>query len=602
MLASPLMTLSRVCFRWWWCGLVLLCACGGAPNAASSAVAAAPQAGSRQLRPVAVFPARSKLDALASEATPARESEAVASVDQWLLSGRPVAGEEQPEPTAAMQPWRQALERACGASPLRPSRALDCVAEQAGRFLLAKRGLPDVSLRRFMAARCDAYAPNIELSSSVAKVSASAPDERLAEEFAEHLAKSIAGRGKRIKPSERIGLWVARERDKLTVLVARAHVEADIAPVVVGPEGGVVLSGLLTTERLPRQLHALINQGTRQVQACKSLELKPPRFSVSCQMAPDDSEAWIELVAYPEQRLLGHTLARVLAHREPLDQAYVARHYVDKSADAKSAAAFTAQALASLQQIRQQAGLAPFTTSHEQSAANTSLSAQLIDAFGREDGSVADQIALGLLAGWDVEGVIRDGAVLSAGLRGVHSPDAWLDETLESPFGRNVLLDPKSTVVAMGAVFDRPWAGVSVVLTTFQLFDEEELGSRAERLFEAIGAQRKARGLSPPRRLASQELDLQAHLIRTRGKHPEDALDTAMHAISATVRLPLRGGYAMTRGLELDELPAEFAQAAPLTLALAVTHLKVEGSAWGQYVVLFVILDTAARAPSKRTI
>jgi hypothetical protein len=553
----------------------------------------------QKLQPLNQFPARDELEQFASQAAPEREAEAITAVDSWVLGGGASEDQGQPAQARDQKPWQQALVRACEASPLRTSFALNCVAQEAGLFLLAQHGLPDTALRRFMAARCGVYAASIELSSTTsAEVPAQVASASLAEEWGRHFRQYLTEAGGRLSSSDRVGLWAIRQKNRVTLVSARARIEVELAPVVVDDRGNAELTGTLTTPSNPEAIYALVNRGTRSFERCRVLhDLALPRFSFNCRLDGEDKQAWVELVAQPQERLLGHTLARVLVHRGALAPTYVALN-LDHRANAATAREFTQQAFALLNRARSEAALTPLSLAEQQSETNAKVAAHLIDAGSAGDGGAADRIALGLLAGWDVVGVeIRDASVISDALRGVHDAATWLRDMLDSPLGRSVLLEPDARELALGAVFDHPWRGVSVVVTAYALFEHADDLADADFVFDAIRSRRLALGLRAPRRLDGMLLVKQADLIRTRSMHPETALHEAMDAMSGVHRVPLRAGYVMANHLEVVDLPDELVRPGRLDLAVAVSHIKLPTAAWGQYVILFVMTDNARRPP-----
>jgi hypothetical protein len=85
-----------------------------------------------------------------------------------------------------------------------------------------------------------------------------------------------------------------------------------------------------------------------------------------------------------------------------------------------------------------------------------------------------------------------------------------------------------------------------------------------------------------------------------------------MDAMQATMRVAVERtgqgvhGYTLeTNDLDQVEVPAALLTPGPLRMMLGVTHHRAEGAAWGQYVVMVVILGggspgtTAAAGPVK---
>ncbi len=96
--------------------------------------------------------------------------------------------------------------------------------------------------------------------------------------------------------------------------------------------------------------------------------------------------------------------------------------------------------LGQLNDVRHAAGLPPLALEPKQSQVNQRLAPHLYQASTDGNTELQDRIGLGVLAGWDVEGVLRDGGVHSGSVTSTRSPGRYLSYTLESPFARFILL------------------------------------------------------------------------------------------------------------------------------------------------------------------
>src|SRR5262249_9711578 len=122
-----------------------------------------------------------------------------------------------------------------------------------------------------------------------------------------------------------------------------------------------------------------------------------------------DSAAWIEVAAFPAGRVLGHVVASVVVFPkgEPVavyhDAGYVTRS-VPAGADARD------QLLRLVNEVRRGAGLPEVTLAPKQSEVAERVAPHSFAALiGTEPELVADQIVLGLRAGWDVDGEVMNG-------------------------------------------------------------------------------------------------------------------------------------------------------------------------------------------------
>ena len=124
------------------------------------------------------------------------------------------------------------------------------------------------------------------------------------------------------------------------------------------------------------------------------------------------------------------------------------------------AAAFAPAVIAGLNATRIQAGLPPVRLAEAQSATAVRVARQYfaasLGASGLGDITPAglediNTIALGLLAGWQVAGTIRDGIFFSAVVPHTRDAGRWVDSALSMPIGRNALMAPEIEEVALGS-------------------------------------------------------------------------------------------------------------------------------------------------------
>ena len=76
-------------------------------------------------------------------------------------------------------------------------------------------------------------------------------------------------------------------------------------------------------------------------------------------------------------------------------------------------------------------------------------------------------------------------------------------------------------------------------------------------------------------------------------REPSEALDVAMRAVAQKVTGTVHGFYVETNALDHAPIPEELLRAPKGALAVQVTHHRVKGAAWGQYVILYVLVDDA---------
>ncbi len=550
--------------------------------------------GSRSgMEPAAEFPDRAELEEVAERRVEQQEAQPVVVVDRWSFERDSEAeGDESPDQT----PWRQLLEQAFRSSKghVRAAPSLHCAAEHVGRFVIEKQGLPDQRLLQFMTSRCNSYIANPQASFSTTEIPADVPDQQIFEQWKAGLAQDLRQSTEGATGGERVGVWFGRDGAHAVFVLVRGLERTELRPPEIDASGHVRVEGKVSLHREPAVVYALVNQGEHGVVPCRrDHKQRLPQFAVDCQLAAGDELAWIDIMARPRARLMGYRVGRVLAHRGegPLDYSAGDR----QPRPVSSPKEFSQAIVTELNRVRAAAKLRPVSLASAQSSMNQKVAAQFFDAEIRGEEEVVDLIALGLLAGWDVPGTIRGGSVFADTWRGSHDASAWLAQCLESPFGRSALLSPDVRKIALGAAVDVPIPGLGVVATTYTFFETTDYSTEENVILDLLRKQRAARGRSAPTVLPNQPLVEQAALIRTQQKHPMDALQAAMAVVGQEHHASVQGAYLMGNALEFAELAPELLEAEPLKLALAVTHVKVPGAAWGQYVVLFAMVQQSSR-------
>ena len=89
------------------------------------------------------------------------------------------------------------------------------------------------------------------------------------------------------------------------------------------------------------------------------------------------------------------------------------------------------------------AGASPASTSPRRSARWADVASGALDDL--------NTIALGLLAGWQVAGTIRDGTFFSTFVPRTRDAGRWVDAALSMPIGRITLMAPEIDEVAIGS-------------------------------------------------------------------------------------------------------------------------------------------------------
>jgi len=521
--------------------------------------------------PKNVFPTKDKLSALA--ATPAKPvaARAVATAPAWKID--PAAAE-----TAT--PIEARFARAAGGA-ITMTRELRCVARETSRFQLEHGAVPDERLHRFIAGACGATMPFVATSTQAGTFPAADADDAVIASWAEKLTVPEAARGKLG------GIWLSRKGDRVVIATAIAKPEAEVTVAPADEKGVVLIRG--TAPATTVALLALVNRGPGVATCEPDVSVPLPRFDFRCAMAAEDRAAWIEISAQPEGRLLTRSIVLALARRDagPLD--YTPTTPAAGASGATSATLDAAAVLSGVNRARAAQKLGPVTLAPAQSATNTELAPHFFQAEVDGDEEKAELVGLGLIAGWDVEGMIRDGNLFAALLSGGEA-GAWLDYALDTPLGRHTLFMPRARQIAVGVAPRATVGGVGAVVTTYEFWGEEDHKADAMRVLLRVQRARLARGLSKPVPVAGLDrLAAQTLLVRDGKKDAYEALSDGLRQERDRSGRSLKGWVVATNDLETMPLPPELLAKGELAVGIEVTHYRPEGAAWGYYVVFFLV-------------
>jgi hypothetical protein len=533
-------------------------------------------------QPVVQFPSRAALERFSSKVAPQQDVARSAHVDHWTL---------EPEPAAVPETgWERLLVQAAQErnASLVLSPSLRCVAREVTRFQLEHAALPDERLRQFIGAACGSSSAEILIATSAGQAPDEVTEEQLLVRQGPELGRQFGTR--LLREPQHAGIWFGRRNGRLLVSLVTSPRHADVTPAAPTPDanGKVLLRGVV---RVPAaHVIGLINQGEHGVAYCeRDLRLAAPKFALSCPMLAADQTAWIEVLALEKGRVLAKSVGLSLARRDTA----TTPSYSGTSSPLPAptdAEAFRALIVREVNAARASAKLRPLALAARQSRSSDRLVSHFVGAAQTGDASTADQIALGLLAGWDVQGTIRTGWFFSSFLTSAPDGRRWLDFVLSRPSGRVALLDKEARQIAIG-----PELGASAfgaLLTTYAFHESADHRSDAVRVLEALNAQRIALGLPKLTWVNGvKKLAEEARRIHAGQSAPAQAVSNAVNAIALESGRSVRGFSIETVDLGLLRFPDELLEPRPLQVALEVTHFRPKGAAWGQYVLLVLILD-----------
>jgi hypothetical protein len=574
---------------------LLLEACGG--GAASTA----------RGNSIQDFPGREALRSIASRPVGKVSGHRTAdAADTWTIEAAPEVDKAQDTWTPTER-WEILFEDvAKAAAPnTRLSKGMACLARELGRFYLANKTLPDKGLQRFMVGGCGNVVPSVGIEYFTVDLPPKMSDDRL---FSEESSKNRASLAKSLshKPGM-AGFWFGRKDNQMVMFVASANEGAKLKPFSLTPDerGEVMFEGQAL---MPTQyFNAHINRGKSAVAACEiDMSIPKPNFRIVCPVDKDDETAWIQLVSVPPKRALGSVLLQALVRKKPTASPhYVAVRYGDPS-PVTTPDDFAASVLKNLNGARKEAGLSELSFATAQSKMATSVAPHYFAAlFGdKPEPETADTITLALIAGWDVQGMIRDAQLVWTTATTVDA-SRWLTSALEMPIGRETLLNPDIEQLALGPVLIPEERMLGAVTIGYRFHHGADHADDEKYLLSRVTQTRTRLSLLPPTRLDGADIILNEELLKVHQgtSAPRSAMDRVLQRSVEHFQRSMRGYIIETSSLEELQLPEEVLRQPTLQLDIGVTHFKPEAGAWARYaiIVLYAAAEDGAQ-PGKPSV
>jgi len=551
--------------------------------------------GCAKSKPLVEFPTLKALQRIAAQPVQ-RPAKSVGQVPSsgWQVDARRAARSSQEawQPSTASERAFVGLLSAQN-RPLRTPSALACAAHELGRFQLETGSEVPSALHSFVLGACGAVTPESARLSLSGTVTGNLSDDELWPRFAESIRTQLVA-GLPATATD-VGFWLGRSGDHVVASLVYAEQRHTLQPfsLVSADENRVTFAGRLQDH--VDHVEGYINQGRFGVESCVvDPGVSPPQFRIVCPMAPSDRTAWVQLMYVRPGRVLGTLFLETLLRRGESEMPV----YVESAGSRLSGdkIGFSQGVLAELNEVRRQAGLGPVTLADEQSATAGKLASHYFAGVtSRRSDTLLDDIVLGLLAGWQVPGMIRSGSFYSQYTARDLGPTAWLQAALALPAGRSTLLAPGVERVAVGQMAEAEGAGQGTLVTGYQLYHGNEHDQDAARLLSRINLARKDLGLGEASLVSGILPALREQLSRVHagGRNPSAALDQVLQQ-AVDYSGQSMGGYVFeTMSLDALQLPPEILRQPRLELAIGVTHRRPQGGAWAQYVIFVLYVQSA---------
>jgi hypothetical protein len=496
------------------------------------------------------------------------------------------------------------LDAAKGQADVVVTEGMRCAARELARVHVRKQGWPAPRAMRFLLGRCGA--PYVFASTQVmtGDVPDGTPIDEVTTQWAQQLGE-MAREGATAGRATGIGMF--REGGKIAFVVASVPHRAIIKPYSLAPgaDGVVVLEGKLLLPAI--HMTGWIGRGTTSAARCEAdATIALPAFRFRCTADAHDGVAAVSLGAFEEGRVLGESIVDAIVlpsgaaanKYEPVSYAAATPRPAGDEATAR-------ELLRLVNDVRAGKQLAPLRSADAQARTAQRLAPHFFAAMFDATDTDADRVALAMLAGWEVDGLIRDGGFAYGASFGGGDLADLLGSALDEPVVRQVLLGPDVDAVAFGPMHDAKAGMHGVLVATYDLFDGAQPADGPGQVMKALTAARRQRGASAPGLLA-EEVDAKAAIATAalvQGDDPSAVMNKFLKDSVKVMRMGMTGWMFETHSLDDIVFPPDFLAAPALHVSIAVATRKPRDAPWGNYTVLVVAkeLDQAQVATGPRT-
>jgi hypothetical protein len=571
---------------------LLACACGGAVGEGGAAPGKLPAQASQ-------FPSQDALAKIAAAPVPAHLFDDKAKdVPTWELS-EPLPDAMELAPHHDDSTWSKLLEAAAAArgDAVTTTEAMHCVAREQAAFVLANDAMPAEPLVAFIAARCGSPMVRVGVVYQTIAGDDRIPEAKIEAQFS---APAKAMIEKTIKTG-RLDAGIAYLRKNghavIALAVAPRSVRVERTPMIPAGGGEVVVRGEVLDP--VGSVRAMINRGRYGFGACTlDPSIALPRFAFTCSALPADEAAWLTMSVIAPGRILGTAALEMLVWPAGTPKKTYAKLTRDEAAAAPTAGVQAADLVVEINRVRKEASLAPLRLAEQESRTVTRLAPHYFAAL-HEGGEtqVADQVALGVRAGWEVEGLVRHGNVISNWTQGAGDSSAIVRLALAHPFGRETLLDPEAERVAIGTVGDEKTPDTGALFATYALFDSYHHDNDGAVVTQRLTTLRAAHRALPPTLVTelNEEAQFAAKSVQDGKRTPEEALDELLKRASArSGGRALSGGISESTNLESMKFPDTMLTTPSLLCGVGVGHYRQQGHPWGRFLIFYVMVGSSS--------
>ncbi|MBL8685536.1 MAG: hypothetical protein JNK05_40545 [Myxococcales bacterium] len=547
--------------------------------------------GSSQAFGVVPLPDRGRLQALAARPATvrggARES---SNVSEWRLTGPlPTAIEAAnvAQPLSTTDAFERLVQTTAPSATT--TEALRCVAREAATFEARGAGNASAQLLRYFSLACGlSMAPQVWFL-SFDNVGASMTTDALLAEQQQALSTQI----RPVLSGATGGVGAALVREGARVKIAIARGQSLVRFTTVSMEGAAesVVRGEISGANAGDAVAVIANTRDGGARFCVAeAGMVAPRFGFRCPAASDGAPEYADVMYVPRGRLLGRLVGTVLIGGAA-DGRLAFRRATTAAISFTDEATSTAALEALLNERRRASGIAALQFSESSRRAACPVAGYAVGALTGDVSSEDAEVAvLGMMAGWGVEGRVREG---HAGANVLVTGDGsqLVTTTLDQPSGRMSLLDPEAAHGALcPIVVDRKFIGMAYA--TWRVVDERSMHDVAG-VWARVDEERRRLGHEPVQRWTGATRSLEAAIdALDRGTTTPDTVsqrlsNAAVEEGSTGVRV-MMFSMVTPSGAPM-QVPSELLDRRLTRAQIGTTWFRAPGSAWAVRVVLVVV-------------
>ncbi|MHB8872861.1 MAG: CAP domain-containing protein [Myxococcaceae bacterium] len=411
------------------------------------------------------FPSRDWVAQLAEKPAPPKAAgRATRFVREWSMTHPGTGGYALLEaPAADVVAQRLATLAQTPGGKMTTDAGVACVASEVARFFDAHEGDASAEVMTFITTRCGLPTTEVWTTSIFWKAEQVQDDEQFARLALPEVDRLFTA----ARRDERQAMGSAMFRGKRVAIVVLAsfspRVELEPLPAQAEPGSTVVLRGRVLGPET--ELEASITRGEADWAACLST-VSAGRFEFQCPVGKDDQTARIDLFGRKKARVLGVTLAVLdLGVGTPLPRSLSLPD--EKPRLLNEAASVSAALVSELNLKRAGVKRQPLIIEPGQERLADRVAPHLMSAL-KADPAQADLITLGMLAGWEVSGLVEGGGMNVVTVPPGGDVQEVVRTIMASPTGRERVLNERTNRIAVGSVRDEE-GSAAVFLYSYQV-------------------------------------------------------------------------------------------------------------------------------------